>query len=122
MKMLKNKSKLDKIIFFVGVAMILTGIVVSTISLKKTFTNVRTYVISIIRLIIIPLVFIGVASFFEMSETTYICALCSLAMPLGLNTVVIPSGLGKDTTVAAGMAVISHLMSAVTIPLIFMFI
>ena len=104
------------------IAMILTGIVVSTISLKKTFTNVRTYVISIIRLIIIPLVFIGVASFFEMSETTYICALCSLAMPLGLNTVVIPSGLGKDTTVAAGMAVISHLMSAVTIPLIFMFI
>lgn len=104
------------------IAMILTGIVVSTISLKQTFTNVRTYIISIIRLIIIPLVFIGVASFFEMSEATYICALCSLAMPLGLNTVVIPSGLGKDTTVAAGMAVISHLMSAVTIPLIFMFI
>ena len=104
------------------IAMILTGIVVSTISLKQTFTNVRTYIISIIRLIIIPLVFIGIASFFEMSEATYICALCSLAMPLGLNTVVIPSGLGKDTTVAAGMAVISHLMSVVTIPLIFMFI
>lgn len=29
MKMLKNKSKLDKIIFFVGVAMILTGIILA---------------------------------------------------------------------------------------------
>lgn len=101
------------------IAMILTGVVVSSISLKKTFTNVRIYAVSIIRLIIMPVFFMAVASFFEISETTYICALCSLAMPLGLNTIVIPSALGKDTTVAAGMAVISHLLSCITIPLVF---
>ena len=101
------------------VAMILTGVVVSSISLKKTFLNVRIYIVSIIRLIIMPALFIAVAPFFRIPETTYICALCSLAMPLGLNTIVIPSALGKDTTVAAGMAVISHLLSCITIPLIF---
>ncbi len=101
------------------IAMILTGVVVSSISLKKTFTNVRIYIVSIIRLIIIPVLFIVVVSFFKIPETTYICAVCSLAMPLGLNTIVIPSALGKDTTVAAGMTVISHLISCVTIPLIF---
>ena len=101
------------------IAMILTGVVVSSISLKKTFTNVRIYIVSIIRLIIIPFLFIAVTSFFEISEATYICALCSLAMPLGLNTIVIPSALGKDTTVSAGMTVISHLLSCITIPLIF---
>ena len=101
------------------IAMILTGVVVSSISLKKTFTNVRIYIVSIIRLIIMPVLFIAVASFFRIPETTYICALCSLAMPLGLNTIVIPSAFGKDTTVAAGMAVISHLLSCITIPLIF---
>ena len=101
------------------VAMILTGVVVSSISLKKTFTNVRIYIVSIIRLIIMPVLFIAVASFFNIPEKIYICALCSLAMPLGLNTIVIPSALGKDTTVAAGMAVISHLLSCITIPLIF---
>ena len=101
------------------VAMILTGVVVSSISLKKTFLNVRIYIVSTIRLIIMPVLFIAVASFFRIPETTYICALCSLAMPLGLNTIVIPSALGKDTTVAAGMAVISHLLSCITIPLIF---
>ena len=101
------------------IAMILTGVVVSSISMKETFSNVRIYIVSIIRLIIMPTVFILAASFFIIPETTYICALCSLAMPLGLNTIVIPSGLGKDTTEAAGMAVISHLLSCITIPLIF---
>lgn len=87
------------------IAMILTGVVVSSISLKKTFTNIRIYIISIVRLIVMPLIFIGVASFFKMQEIIYLCAVCSLAMPLGLNTIVIPSAYGKDTSVAAGMAV-----------------
>ena len=104
------------------VAMILTGVVVSSISLKKTFTNIRIYIISIVRLIVMPLIFVGISSFFNMPQTIYVCALCSLAMPLGPNTIVIPAGLGKDTSVAAGMAVISHLLSCITIPFIFMFV
>jgi len=103
-------------------AMILTGIVVSSISLKNTFTNIRIYAISIIRLIVMPIIFIVVFSFIKLDHTIYICALCSLAMPLGLNTIVIPAGFGKNTDEAAGMAVISHLLSCITIPVIFMFI
>ncbi|MBE6701037.1 MAG: hypothetical protein E7582_04015 [Ruminococcaceae bacterium] len=101
------------------VAMILTGIVISSISLKKAFTNVRTYAISIIRLIVFPMLFVLISSFIKLPETIYVCALCSLAMPLGLNTIVIPSAYGKDTTEAAGMAVISHILAVITIPIIF---
>lgn len=101
------------------IAMLLTGIVVSSISLKKAFTNLRIYIVSVIRLLVIPILFIVVASFLQLPETIYLCALCSLAMPLGLNTIVIPSALGKDTSVAAGMTVISHLLSCITIPIIF---
>lgn len=101
------------------IAMILTGVVVSSISLKEAFTNIRIYIVSIIRLVILPLIFIGAAAFFEIPETIYICALCSLSMPLGLNTIVIPSAYGRDTSVAAGMAVISHLLAVITIPVIF---
>lgn len=104
------------------IAMILTGMIVSSISLKKTFTNCSIYIVSMIRLLIMPLIFVGISSFFSMSNTVFICAVCSLAMPLGLNTIVIPSALGKDTSVAAGMALISHLLSCITIPLVFMFI
>ena len=103
------------------VAMLLTGITVSTISFKKTFTDVRTYIISVVRLVALPLAFMGVALLVPVlrDKTLFICALASLAMPLGLNTIVIPSALGKDTSVAAGMAVISHLLSIITIPVIF---
>ena len=101
------------------IAMLLTGAVVSSISLKKTFTNVRIYGITLVRLVIMPLIFIGIARFADIPHTVYVCAVCSLAMPLGLNTIVIPSGLGKDSSEAAGMALISHLLSCITIPLIF---
>lgn len=101
------------------IAMLLTGIVVSSLSLKKAFSGIRTYAVSIVRLLVMPLIFIGISGFFNLSETAYICAVCSLAMPLGLNTIVIPSGLGKDTTEAASMALISHLLSCITIPLVF---
>ena len=92
-----------------------------TVLLKKTFTDVKTYIISAVRLLAIPLAFIGASMIFPVFEdkTLLTCALCSLAMPLGLNTIVIPSAYGKDTTVAANMAVISHLMALATIPLVF---
>lgn len=103
------------------VAMLLTGITVSSISFKKTFTDFRIYAVTFVRLIILPLAFVLVSRFIHFSEIAYICTLCSLAMPLGLNTVVIPSAYGKDTSVPAGMAVVSHLLSCITIPLLFMF-
>lgn len=100
-------------------AMLLTGITVSSISMKKTFADMKIYAVSIIRLVIIPLMFLFVSPYLHLSRTLFICALCSLAMPLGLNTIVIPNAYGKDTSVGAGMAIISHLLSCITIPLIF---
>ena len=103
------------------VAMILTGITISSIDVKKTFTDWRIYAASVIRLAVIPLAFVGIARLLPVFEdkTLFTCALCALAMPLGINTIVVPSAYGKDTSDAAGMAVISHVLSLLTIPLIF---
>lgn len=102
------------------VAMLLTGITVSAISFKETFTSLKIYGVSLVRLLLLPLLFWVLAKPIPFTEVAYICAVCSLAMPLGLNTIVIPSAYGKDTKVAAGMAIVSHLLSCLTIPLIFM--
>lgn len=101
-------------------AMILTGVTVAKINIKKVLTDYKIYIVSAIRLIAIPLVFIIIASFFDLSKTFLICSICSLAMPLGLNTIVIPSAYGKDTSTAAGMALISHTLSCITIPVVFL--
>ncbi len=102
------------------VAMLLTGMTVAKIDLKKIFKTVGIYAATIVRLIVIPLIVIAVLYFLPMSYEMKLCILCSLSMPLGLNTVVIPGAYGKDTSLAAGMALISHVLSAATIPVIFM--
>lgn len=100
------------------IAMLLTGITVANIDLVKTFKNGQIYLISLVRLLVFPLLFLVIFMFLPLPETLRTCAICSLAMPLGLNTIVIPSAYGKDTSAAAGMAIISHALSCITIPLV----
>ncbi|MBR2029096.1 MAG: AEC family transporter [Oscillospiraceae bacterium] len=102
------------------VAMLLTGITVSAIDLKKTFADMKIYTLSIVRLVAIPLLFAAVLNLCGADRTTFICAVCALAMPLGTNNIIVPSAYGLDTSHAAGMAIISHIMCCITIPLVFM--
>lgn len=101
------------------IAMMLTGITIANMDVKKVLSIKSIYVVSLIRLLVFPLIFVGIFKLLPMSQNIVVCTICSLAMPLGLSTLVIPGGYGKDTSVAAGMAVVSHLLSAVTIPVIF---
>ncbi|MBQ5911242.1 MAG: AEC family transporter [Clostridia bacterium] len=102
------------------VAMLLTGMTIAKINLKATFKNLSIYAVSAIRLVLMPLVAIVALMLLKLPYELSLCTVCALAMPLGLNTVVVPSAYGKDTSVAAGMALISHLLSLITIPVVFM--
>lgn len=102
------------------VAMLLTGMTIAKINLKSAFTNIPIYIISFIRLIFMPLAAIAVLYFVDLPYGVELCTVCATAMPLGLNTIVVPAAYGKDTSVAAGMALVSHLLSCITIPIVFM--
>ncbi len=101
------------------IAMLLTGMTLARSQLLDILKHKSLYAISVIRLLVYPLIFICVGKWIPMSETLFICALCSLAMPLGLNTIVIPRAYGKDTSIASGMALVSHILSCITIPVLF---
>ena len=102
------------------IAMLLTGMTVAQLDLKATLSKASLYIVSAIRLIVIPIVAIVILSFIPLPYPLELCTVCNLAMPLGLSTVVIPSAYGMDTSEAAGMALVSHLLSCLTIPLVFM--
>ena len=110
------------------IAMMLTGMTFAQIDIKKVLTNLSIYLVTFLRLIAYPLVIAGLVFLLKekvniignfITKELFVCLVCSLSMPLGLNTVVIPAAYGKDTSVPAGMALISHALSILTIPLIF---
>lgn len=106
------------------VAMLLTGITIAKMDVKKVLSIKSIYVVSLVRLIVFPALCLGVLFLLQMlgvsvSQNIAVCLICSLAMPLGLSTIVVPAGYGKDTSVAAGMTLVSHLLAVVTIPCIF---
>lgn len=102
------------------VAMLLTGMTIAKFNLREVLKIKGVYLATALRLVVFPLLFLGAMLVLPMPEIFAICAICSLAMPLGLNTIIIPSALGKDTKVASGMALVSHILSCLTIPVVFM--
>ena len=100
-------------------AMILTGFVVANFSIKTLAKVKRIYLASVLRLVVLPFVFVLVLKLLNTDSTIIMLTLCATAMPLGLNTVVFPAAYGGDTTPGSSMALISHLMSIITIPIMF---
>ena len=102
------------------IAMLLTGMTIAKIDLKSMLKNLSIYAVTAIRIIIMPLLAIAILAFIDIPYALKLCSVCAVAMPLGLNTIVVPAAYGKDTSVASGMALVSHLLSCITIPLVFM--
>ena len=100
-------------------AMILTGFIIGNYSLKKLASEKKVYIASVLRLIVLPLIYVLILKLLNTDSDIIKVVLCATAMPLGLNTVVFPAAYGGDTTAGASMALISHLMSVITIPIMF---
>ena len=89
----------------------------------------KVYVASLLRLIILPTVIIAALFgfkellnlIFDLSISNTVLFLCFFAVgaPLGLNTVVFPEAYGGNPKTGASMAMISHTLSVITIPLMY---
>lgn len=104
------------------IAMLVTGFIIGEYDLKKLFRIKKVYVLSILRLVVIPLLFYFVLKLFHVADNLLMIIIGYLAMPLGLYTILMPAANGDDTTTGASMALISNLLAVVTIPLVFMLV
>ena len=100
--------------------MVLAGFVIGGYNLKELLLNKKVYVASLFRLVLIPAVFMLLLKLVGASEEIQILALICLATPLGLNTIVFPAAYGGETKTGASMAMISHALSVITIPLMYL--
>jgi predicted permease len=101
------------------IAMILTGFVIGGYSFANLFGKWQTYVVAGIRLVFLPTVSVLVLKLFNAPQEAVVATLCANAMPLGLNTVIIPSAYGKSPYDGASMALVSQLTAVFTIPILF---
>lgn len=100
------------------ISMLLTGLVISEFKLKSIALNPRIYPIIAIRLLIMPIAVGLVLSRFFDSNTVAVAVLL-YSLPCGMNTVVFPKLVGEDCRSGAGISLVSTLLSALTVPLIF---
>jgi len=101
-------------------AMLLAGIVIGGYDFRELFNNVHVYILTVLRLIVIPVIILLVLRIIGASETHMIMALVGFAAPIGLNTVVYPAAYGGETKTGASMAMISHALCVFTIPLMYL--
>lgn len=100
-------------------AMILTGFVIGSYPIVSQLKNYKVYIIAVARIFVMPLLIVLILKLLNTSQDIVSVALCANAMPLGLNTVIIPSAYGKDPKLGGSLALVSQLMCIVTIPLLF---
>ncbi len=101
------------------IAMVLTGFVIAGYNFKDVLTDKKVYLATAYRLFIAPalimlLLWLTKAPVYMMS-----LALIAYATPLGMNTVVFPAAFGGETKTGASMALISHTLCVITIPVMY---
>ncbi len=99
------------------VSMLMAGIVVSEFKLKPLVCNYHTYIISALRLIIIPVAVGLIASLFLDDYIVQITVLL-YAMPCGLNTIAFPKLIDENCQIGASHALVSNIAACATIPIV----
>ncbi len=100
-------------------AMLVTGLVLAELPLKKTFTDLRAYFITFLRLIGLPLIYILLTLLLPLPKQVSMIACTMLCLPAGLNCVVFARANKGDSDSGAKICFLSNLFGLVTIPLIY---
>ncbi len=103
------------------VAMLVLGTYLAQADMKEVFLSPRLYLVSFLRLVLIPAVcmlsiFIVPNSYREL----FTCVMIACACPVGSNVAVYAQLYNKDYTYAVSAVTISTIFSVVTIPLMLM--
>lgn len=102
------------------VAMVLAGVVIGGYDFKELLSYKKVCLASLVRLILLPAVFVSVLLLLGVNRDVIVFALMAFGTPLGLNTIVYPAAYGGEVKTGASMAMISHTLSVITIPLLYL--
>ena len=99
------------------VSMLLTGLTISSFDLKKMVTNKKSYLLSALRLLVIPICLALALKATGVNHNVTRIAVLFYCMPCGMNTIVFPKLVDEDCSLGASLALLSNVLSMATIPL-----
>lgn len=99
------------------IAMIVLGVYLAQTKLTTLFTNARLYVLSIVRMWLIPLITLFVFWLFPIDRTICMAVLISAAAPVGANAAVYAQMYDADYPYACQTVALSTVLSIVMMPL-----
>lgn len=102
------------------VAMLLAGVVIGGYELKSIVFDKKVYIASFLRLIVLPSIIVLILKALGTGEEIVTFALICVGTPLGINTIIYPGAYGGETKVGASMVMVSHALSVITIPLLYL--
>ncbi|MBQ9355098.1 MAG: AEC family transporter [Clostridia bacterium] len=100
-------------------AMILLGLTIGASPILKLFSGIKAYIVSAIRLIIIPVIVGAICWLFGARGNNLLFSVFVAAMPIGLNVVVFLQDDSGDAYLGARYCFTSVLFSTVTIPVLY---
>lgn len=99
-------------------SMIITGVIIGGMDIKKIFTRPSIYIGALVRLILIPAICALVLGFLGLDEKVYgVCVLVA-AMPVAAMATVLAESFGGDAQFASQNVFITTILSLVTIPVL----
>lgn len=101
-------------------SMLIVGALLSTMDFKSIFTGFEVYYGSLIRLIILPLISIGVLRLLGVERLLLQVSVLLVALPAAANTVLFTEKYNADSVLASRCVALSTILSIITIPLIMM--
>ena len=100
-------------------AMMIIGSSLAFCDLKKTLTNKRLYRVGVLRMVLTPLIVFALVKLIPMD--TMLAGVCVIvaAMPIAGNCSVLSEIYMPDDLTASHAVIVTTLMSAITLPVIF---
>ena len=104
---------------YVPLSLLLTGYTIADYQLNEVFKCPKSYVFTLLRLIILPLLAVGAAKLLNLSLFEASLTALTFAGPSGMNVVVFPASYGRDCKTGASIVLISSLTSILTVPVLY---
>ena len=104
---------------FVPVSLLMTGYTIADYPIGSLFNRPRSYIFTLLRLVIFPLLALMIAKFMDVPQFTAILVVLAFAGPSGMNVVVFPASYGRDCRTGASIVMLSSLGAVLTVPILY---